>query len=90
MRSGFCSNFPPVEEKLPAVIAVPSGWKKIRRGPSELLVRTDSVPLKTLPEPAAVRTSTIATLTAFSATEWPYRLPAVCIANRPSKAWTRR
>ena len=72
------------------MIAVPFGWKKIRRGPSELLVRTDSVPLNTLPDPAAVRTSTIATLTAFSAAEWPYKLPAVWIANRPSKACTRR
>ena len=90
VRSGFCSSFPPVEEKLPDVIAVPSGWKKIRRGPSELSVWTDSVPLKTLPDPAAVRTSTIATLTAFSAAAWPYRLPAVWIPNRPSKACTRR
>ena len=63
VRSGFCSSFPPVEEKLPVWIAVPSGWKKIRRGPSELVARTDSVPLKTLPDPAAVRTSTIATTT---------------------------
>ena len=28
--------FPPVEEKFPGVMGVPSGSKKIRRGPSEL------------------------------------------------------
>ena len=46
-RSGFCSSFPPVDENLPGVIGVPSASKKIRRGPSELYVSTDSVPSKT-------------------------------------------
>ena len=89
-RSGFCSSFPPVEEKLPAVIGVPSGWKKIRRGPSELDLRTDSVPLKTPPPPAAVRASTAATETAFSAAECPNRLPSVATSNCPSRVSRRR
>ena len=32
-RSGFCSTFPPFDEKSPGVIAVPSDSKKTRRGP---------------------------------------------------------
>jgi hypothetical protein len=38
--SGFCSTRPPLEEKLPGVIAAPVSAKKIRRGPSELNVST--------------------------------------------------
>ena len=89
-RSGFWSSFPPVEEKLPAVMGVPSGSKKIRRGPSELEVRTDSVPSKTPPLPPAPWTATAATEMAFSAAECPNRLPAVETANCPSRVSRRR
>ena len=70
-RSGFCSTRPPVDEKFPGVIAVPSASKKIRRGPSELYVSTDSVPSKTPPSPPASPTSTAATPIASCAAEWP-------------------
>ena len=35
---GCWKTVPPVEEKFPGVKAVPSPWKKLRRGPSELNV----------------------------------------------------
>ena len=70
-RSGFCRTFPPLDEKSPGVIGAPSGSKKIRRGPSELSVATDSVPWKTPPAPPASRTSTAATPIPFSAARWP-------------------
>jgi hypothetical protein len=38
--SGFWRTSPPVEEKSPGVMGVPSGSKKTRRGPSELKVST--------------------------------------------------
>src|SRR5262245_60433268 len=34
--SGFCSNCPPVEEKLPGVMALLSALKNMRRGPSDV------------------------------------------------------
>ena len=71
VMSGFSNSSPPVEEKFPTVMGVPSGSKKIRRGPSELEVRTDSVPSKTPPVPPALWTATAAMLIAFSAAEWP-------------------
>ena len=77
-RSGFCSTFPPLDEKSPGVVAVPSASKKTRRGPSELYVSTDSVPWKTPAAPPASSTSTAATPMAFSAAEWrtsTYRSP---------------
>ena len=77
-RSGFCSKRPPVDEKSPAVIAVPSASKKIRRGPSELNVSTDSVPSKT---PPAVGARTAPTPTACCEAEWPKVLPAVAIVS---------
>ena len=70
-RSGLLRSLPPVDVKFPAVIAVPSGSKNIRRGPSELDVRTDSVPLKMPPVPPAVRTLTWPIPKAFSAAAWP-------------------
>ena len=85
VRSGFCNTRPPVEEKFPGVIGVPSASKKIRRGPSELNVSTDSVPLKTPPAPPASATSTAATPMASSEAEWPKVWPAVVIAN-PARA----
>jgi hypothetical protein len=36
VMSGFWRRRPPVAEKSPGVIGVPSAWKKMRRGPSEL------------------------------------------------------
>src|SRR6185295_12337440 len=38
VMSGFWRKVPPVDEKLPGVIAVPFSRKKILRGPSELKV----------------------------------------------------
>ena len=69
VMSGFCNSSPPVEEKFPAVMGVPSGSKKIRRGPSELFARTDSVPSKTPPVPPALWTATAAIAMVFSAAE---------------------
>src|SRR6185369_7342653 len=40
--SGFWRSAPPLEEKSPEVIAVPSGWKKTCLGPSELNVSTET------------------------------------------------
>ena len=69
------------------MIGEPSGWKKIRRGPSELDVRTDSVPSKALPSES---TSTAATAMVFEAAECPNMLPAVACSNRPSTALKRK
>src|SRR3989442_1128560 len=44
--SGLFRTCPPVDEKLPTVIALPSLLKKIRRGPSELNVSTTLLGLK--------------------------------------------
>ena len=81
-RSGFWSSFPPVEEKLPAVMGVPSGSKKIRRGPSELEVRTDSVPSKTPPLPRRPGPRQ-------PQPQWRFRPPSVqtgCRRSRPPTA----
>ena len=46
VTSGLFNTCPPVDEKLPPVIALPSALKKIRRGPSELNVSTELAALK--------------------------------------------
>src|SRR5215475_10118164 len=46
VMSGFCKRSPPVFRKFPGVIGVPSAWKKMRRGPSELKVSTTFDELK--------------------------------------------
>ena len=38
--SGFWRTVPPVDEKFPGVIGLPSAWKNTRLGPSELKVST--------------------------------------------------
>lgn len=42
-RSGLTKSIPPEARKFPGVIGVPSGKKKILRGPSELNVSTGLV-----------------------------------------------
>ena len=81
--SGFWRTAPPVEEKLPGVMAVPSAWKKTRRVPSELKVSTGfaAPPMKAVSDPA-VATLTAATLKELVAAECPRVLPAVLMLNR--------
>src|SRR5207248_1578564 len=47
VMSGFCKTVPPVDERLPGVIADPLPLKKTRRGPSELKVSRVLLELKT-------------------------------------------
>jgi hypothetical protein len=62
VTSGFCRIAPPLEEKFPAVIGVPSAWKKIRRGPSELKVSTVQSEVNGLPPAPAQLAFTAATV----------------------------
>src|SRR5437879_2439615 len=77
VMTGYCRTAPPVEVKFVGVIAVPSAWKNILRGPSEVKFSTGfcAPPMK---EPGkAVATSTAATEKAFVAAAWPRAQPAV-------------
>src|ERR1044072_8339227 len=77
VMSGLARTAPPVELKLPGVMAVPFALKKTRRGPSELKVSTGLVepPLNGFGN--EVRALTAATLNAFTAAECPFVRPAV-------------
>src|ERR1035437_10264282 len=68
-KSGFCKVWPPAvpKRKLPEVIGVPSGWKNILRGPSELKVSIGLVapPVNGCAPFPALFQYTAATLTVF-------------------------
>src|SRR4030095_1151960 len=85
--SGFWYTSPPVEEESPGVRGVRSGWKKTRRGPSEL---KDSTGLTEPPTKgvAGERTQVAATLKAFDATAalCPITVPPVWISSTPRPA----
>ena len=53
VMSGFCSTVPPVELTSPGVIGVPSGLKKMWRGPSELKNSTGSAVVNGVVRPNA-------------------------------------
>jgi len=90
--SGFWRGSPPVDEKLPGVIAAPSGLKKTRRGPSELKDSTGLTlpPLKAFGKELLALTA--ATLKAAAAAECPPVAPAVVMLNKPRRAvrWRKR
>src|ERR1700722_19125265 len=84
VMSGFWRIAPPVEEKFPAVIAVPFALKKTWRGPSEL---NNSTGLFVPPKNASgyeFATSVAATQNALLAHGCPDVEPSVAIANTPS------
>src|SRR5215475_1266756 len=79
--SGFWRRRPPVAEKSPGVIGVPSAWKKMRRGPSELNLSTTFDGLKGFGK--AARAGVAAQPKALAAAAWPCVCPAVAIEKRP-------
>src|SRR5437879_980254 len=88
--SGFWRGSPPVDEKLPGVIAAPSGLKKTRRGPSELKDSIGLPPLKAFGKELLALTA--ATLKAAAAAECPPVAPAVVMLNKPRRVvrWRKR
>src|SRR5262245_23693261 len=79
--SGFWRRSPPVAEKSPGVIGVPSAWKKMRRGPSELKVSTTFDGLKGFGKAAPAGVA--AQPKALAAELWPRVCPVVPIEERP-------
>ena len=92
VMSGFCRTVPPVDEKSPGVMAVPSGLKKMRRSPSELNVSTGlaAPPVNRVALPGRRRCDAERVGRAHAL--WPRVLPGVEIASlpRPVSRWRKR
>src|SRR5215510_9801129 len=91
VMSGFWRRRPPVAETSPGVISVPSAWKKMRRGPSELNSSTVLDELKGFGNgpvglgagPKDVAAGVAAQPKALAAELWPCVCPAVAIERTP-------